>query len=388
MRIVHILTRLLRAGSEENTLLTAAGQIAEGHDVHLLHGRDVIAEHALHLAPGAHLAAAPSLVRDLDPTADAAAFGQIRRILRSLCPDVVHTHQSKAGILGRFAAYSARVPLVVHGVHILPFLGVGRMKRTFYLGSELAAARVTHGFIHVSDGMRQACLAHGVGAGRAHHVAFSGFDLARFSNAMPPDDLPALLGERNDAERPVVIAMLAALEPRKRHADLLRHGVDFLRRHPNVRLILAGEGELAGELSRLVAELNLSDRVTFLGYRADPERIIAAADICIHCSEREGLPRSVLQYLAGGRAVVMFDLPGIEEVITDGRNGILVPQGRWPAFFDQLGRLASDPGARAALGMAAARTPLHRWDAARMGARTVAIYHEIRSESSLQPVVS
>ncbi|WP_373050349.1 glycosyltransferase family 4 protein [Thalassovita aquimarina] len=377
MKIVHILTRLLRAGSEENTLLTAAGQVAAGHDVVLMHGRDVLPEFARDLAPGARLVTAPSLVRNLSPIQDSRAVLEIRRSLAKIRPDVVHTHQSKAGIVGRFAAASAGVPLVVHGVHILPFLGVGPAQKAVYLRLERAAARMTDGFIHVSEGMRGACHEHGVGTDRAHYVVPSGFDLSRFRNAEPPSDWRQILGIAPGDPQPFVIAMLAALEPRKRHLDLLRQSAGFLKQFPQVRLVFAGDGHLRAEVEAAIKELGLDQQVALLGYRNDPERIIAMADICIHTAEREGLPRSVLQYLAAGRPVVLFDLPGIEEVVTHGENGFVVPQNDWRSFLERVGQLAASPERRAAMAGKARATRLERWDEKFMAERTLAIYEEL-----------
>lgn len=363
--------------------MTADGQLSRGHDVILLHGRDVMPENANRFAPGAELVATPDLVRSLDPVRDIAAFREIRRILLATRPDVVHTHQSKAGIIGRLAAASAHVPLIVHGVHILPFLGVGRVEKAGYLWAERGVAQLTHGYIHVSEGMRRACLDHKVGTGRPHYVVPSGFDLARFAAAEPPADLAALLQPRGDDPRPFVIAMLAALEPRKRHLDLLRQCSGFLQQFPQVRLVLAGEGYLRSEIEATIAALDLGRQVTLLGFRDDPERIIAAADVCIHCAEREGLPRTVIQYLAVGRPVVLFDLPGIEDLIREGVNGFVVPQGDWTGLFARLTTLIGSPERRAAMAAAARATDLRRWDGKFMGERTLAIYEGLRSGVAL-----
>ncbi len=379
MRIVHILTRLLRAGSEENTLLTTAGQLAAGHEVIVIHGHEAMPQYAAKIAPGVELVASPALTRELDPRRDAAAFTDIKHRLMALRADVVHTHQSKAGILGRFAAAAAGVPLIVHGVHILPFIGVGAVERTFYLGAERAAARVTNAFIHVSDGMRQACLRHRVGWDRSHYVVPSGFDLRRFAEAKAPEDWRDLLGIGHDEDKPVVIAMLAAFEPRKRHLDLLRHLRDFLRNFPQVRIVFAGEGRLKREIEATIARFGLGRQVSLLGFREDPEQIIAMADICIHCSEREGLPRSVLQYVVARRPVVMFCLPGIEEVVTDGSNGSVVAQEDWEAFLKALAALVGDPAARAAMARNARNVRLDRWEVSFMATRTLAIYREVMS---------
>jgi glycosyltransferase involved in cell wall biosynthesis len=388
MRIVHILTRLLRAGSEENTLLTSAGQMLRGHEVILLHGRDVMPEHATRLAPGAELVAVPSLVRSLSPFHDLTAFNEVRRILVATRPDVVHTHQSKAGIIGRLAASVSRVPIIVHGVHILPFLGVGQIEKTAYLWSERGAAKFTHGFIHVSEGMRRACLENGVGTAKPHYVVPSGFDLRRFAEAEPPPDLAVLLRLRDDSPRPFVIVMLAALEPRKRHLELLRQSTGFLQQFPQVRLIFAGEGHLRNEIEAVIVELGLERQVMLLGFRGDPERIIASADVCIHSADREGLPRSVLQYLAAGRPVVLFELPGIDEIVTDGMNGFVVPQGDWPGFFGRLAELVSSPERRAAIASSARNTNLERWDAEFMAERTLEIYQELQSGPALAEVTA
>lgn len=378
MKVVHILTRLLRAGSEENTLLTSAGQLSRGHEVVLVHGPDVLRDNARRFAPGAELVEAPDLVRNLSPARDIAAFGQIRRILSDLRPDVVHTHQSKAGIIGRMAAASAKVPLIVHGVHILPFLGVGRAEKAAYLLAERGAARLTHGFIHVSDGMRRACIEHKVGTERPHYVVPSGFDLTRFLNAGPAPDLEMFLRRQADGSRPFVIAMLAALEPRKQHLGLLRHCAGFLQKFPQVRLLLAGEGHLRAEIEATITSLHLERQVRLLGFRDDPERIIASADVCIHCAEREGLPRTVIQYLAVGRPVVMFDLPGIEDLVKEGVNGHVVPQGDWAGLFARLSDLIASPEHRAALVAGARGTDLRRWDARFMADRTLAIYERLQ----------
>ena len=380
MRIVHIVTRLLRAGSEENTLITASGQIADGHDVFLIHGVEAMPDLALEKVPGLKLIRVPSLVREVAPLRDLAAYRHLRRILSALHPDVVHTHQSKAGIVGRWAASAAGVPVVVHGVHIIPYLDGGAAKRGLYLICERAAARVTDGFVHVSEGMRRVSLDHRVGADRVHAVVPSGFDLARFAAATPPPfDDPVRRGVSPGGP---VLAMLASFEPRKGHVPFLYRIAEVLRTTPGAHLILAGEGSERARIERTVRDLGLSRQVTLAGFRTDPERIVAMADLCVHCSALEGLPRSVLQYLAAGKPVAMFDLPGLDEVLSDGVNGFAVRQGDWDALIDRVRALAADPALRARIAAGAAATDLGRWDAALMAGRTTAIYERLMAAKS------
>ncbi len=377
MRIVHILTRLLRAGSEENTLLTCAGQIEQGHEVFLLYGHDSAPEQHRHALPELRFITVPALTREVRPIRDASAFLQIRSVLKRLSPDVVHTHQSKAGIVGRFAAAAAGVPLVVHGVHILSFLGESGTKKAAYLAAERAAARMTDAFIHVSEGMKDACLEHGVGVDRPHYVVRSGFDLRRFAEAVPPDDWREILELDEGEDKPPVVLMLSALEPRKNHLSLLDNLQPALDRFPRAKIIFAGEGHMREQIAAKIAEMGLQKQVRLLGYREDPDRLIALSDVCVHCSDREGLPRSVLQFLAGGRPTVLFRLPGIDEIIRNGQSGVIVPHGDWAALVRALSELLADPAARAQLASGALGTDLGRWDSGLMASETLAVYREI-----------
>lgn len=387
MRIAHVITRLLRAGSEENTLATVAGQIEAGHEVAILHGPDVNRDFALRMAPGVRLIEIPSLCRELSPRHDSRAVGEIRRALNGLNADVVHTHQSKAGIVGRIAAGSVRVPLVIHGVHILPFLAETGTKRAVYLVAEKAVARVTHGYVHVSEGMMEACTAHGIGRGAVHRVVHSGFDLARFAQATPPDDWRVVLGLDQDAPRPPIVGMLAALEARKRHLDLVDRLPALLSAVPDAHVVFAGEGGLRAEIEGRVSELGLERRVHLLGYREDPERIVAMSDLCLLCSLREGLPRSVMQYLAGGRPALVLRVDGIERLIDHGRNGLVFEADDWDGLISASAALLHDEARRTKMARAARETDLSSWDVTLMAGRTLDAYQDA-AERRIRPDVA
>lgn len=377
MHIVHVLTRLLRAGSEENILLTSAGQIADGHDVTLMFGTESSPVLVSRLAPEARLFEIPSMGRPIRPAADVSAYRELRDAFRFLRPDVVHTHQSKAGILARLAARAARVSCIVHGVHILPFLGVGRAKRRLYLGAERLAARATHGYIHVSQGMLDACRTHDVGQRVPHAIIRSGFDIDRFRRATPPEDAADIRGGGAKSNRSAVLLMVAALEHRKRHLGLLDALAPILRAAPDVRLVFAGEGPLRAEITAQAQRLGISDAVRILGYREDAERVIAMSDICLLASGQEGLPRSVLQYLTAGKPTVLFDLPGLAEVISPGHNALVVDPDDWAGFGAAVQTLLTDDACRSRIGRAAADTDLSAWDWTTMGRRTTEFYRAL-----------
>ena len=383
MKIVHILTRLLRAGSEENTLATCKAQIAAGHEVYLYHGNEFDQRYYQTPIAGLHLVEIPSLVHPLSPGHDVKAVIDMTRRFKTLKPEVVHTHQSKAGILGRFAAFIAGVPVVIHGVHIVPFENVGRVQRLVYLCAEKMAALVTDAFINVSRGTRDIYVAAGIGAAKHHHIVHSGFDMRKFKGAEPPADWRDVLGIGPDEAKPPVIVMLAALEPRKRHCEFLDVFARVVQRHPEVRLVMPGEGPHRAAVEEKIRSLGLQKNARLVGYRTDPEKLIALADICTLTSTREGLPRVIMQYLAVGRTCVVSDLPGLDEVVTHNVNGVVVPPDAIDAATDAIAHLLDHPDELARLTAGARATDLSSWDVTNMCQKIDTTYANYLSAAGL-----
>lgn len=382
MKIVHVLTRLLRAGSEENTIASCKGQIANGHEVYLVHGRDFDARYYETLSD-IKLLTVKSLVHHLDPVQDVRAFVEMRSLFKQLKPDVVHTHQSKAGVVGRLAAAAARVPIIVHGVHIVPFVNVGKAQRLVYLAAERAAAKFTDAFIDVSRGMKELCLAERVGREDNHHVIHSGFDLDRFTGSDLPEDWRVILGIGPLDDRPPVLVMMAALEPRKRHCEFLEAFPEVLKAYPDARLVLPGEGPHRAQVEKKIEELGVGHNVRLLGYRTDPEKLIALADICLLTSTREGLPRVVMQYLASGKPCIVSDLAGLDEVVSHGVNGIVTPADDMQAVSRAIIELLANPTKLDTFTKGAAATDLSSWRVENMCAGIENVYRSLAATKVL-----
>src|SRR5689334_9112033 len=180
MRIAHVITRLIQGGADENTLLSCNGQAALGHEVHLIFGSETSPAMIGRLHPLVRPHQIADLGRAVAPFKDARATASLTSLLHRLKPQILHTHTSKAGVVGRVAASVAGTPGIVHGIHILPFLNVGRTERMAYLAAERLLASVTDAFVSVSRGMQELALAHGIGTARKHVVVPSGMDLDRF----------------------------------------------------------------------------------------------------------------------------------------------------------------------------------------------------------------
>lgn len=374
MHIIHLVTRLLRAGSEENTIETCRWQAEAGHRVTLIHGRDADPWWRDNPVAGVELLGLGEMVHPLQPLADMRALKALRSTYRRLQPDVIHTHQSKAGILGRLAATAVPGAVVAHTIHIVPFEGVSKAKRAFYIGAEKLAARRTDVFIGVSEAVGHAYVAAGITRRGRVHCVRSGMDLARFRTPRLPDDWRELLGVRRGNARPRVALMLAAFEPRKRHVAFLRAFARVADTLPDLKLLLAGAGPEEARVRAEVQALGLQGQVVFCGHRADPEALLALADVSLLTSEREGLPRVVVQSVAAGCPVLVNDMPGIGEVISDGVNGQVVARGDLDGIVARMRSVLGNEVALRRLAHGAQATDAEAWSLARMGAHTTSLY--------------
>lgn len=347
LRIAHVITRFIRGGADENTLLSCNAQAALGHDVTLFVGREYHKAMVARLSPQVQLEVLTHLVRPIHPIKDARCLLDLAYRLRAKRYDLVHTHESKAGILGRIAARLAAVPTIVHGVHILAHLNAGPAASWIYLAAERLAARLTHVFVSVSPAMREACLATGLGSPQAHLVVESGMDVARYANASANTPAVEQSIAQLSPERPSIVLMASALEPRKRVLEFVEVFAKLAPRTPNACLLIAGEGPLRRQLEALIANLGLDGRIVCLGHREDLENFIARADVCVHAAASEGLPRVAVQYVAAGKPIVATALPGLDSLVVDGSNGALVEAGNLEALAEPLHMLLSDEDARA-----------------------------------------
>jgi glycosyltransferase involved in cell wall biosynthesis len=376
LQIAHVITRLINGGADENTVISCNQAVRSGHSVMLVHGAQTRPEILAAVDARVEIVEVRSLVRPIAPLGDTRALGDLVRIFRRHRPDVVHTHTSKAGILGRLAARAASVPVLVHGVHIVPFADVGRLEMHAYLAAERAVQGMTHAFIDVSPAMRDLCIRAGVGSPERHYVVPSGFDLSLFRSAIAPADWRDLLRLRPDDPRPPIVVMLAVFEPRKRHLECLESLPRIVSRFPEARFVFAGDGELRSDIEARIRTLGIARNVVLTGFHPHPEQLIALADVCLLTSSREGLPRVLMQYIAGGRPVIAADLPSMDEVLRHEVNGLIVPSDL-EGLADAVIRLLDDPAGRARLARGAAATPLSEWDAPRMGERLEAVYADV-----------
>jgi glycosyltransferase involved in cell wall biosynthesis len=351
MRIAHVITRMIIGGAQENTLLTCLDlRDRFGDEVLLITGPALGPEGSLMdrvRAAGLQHIEIDSLRRAIHPWRDMTSFRQLRRALAEFRPDVVHTHSAKGGILGRQAAWSLRVPVIVHTVHGAPFHPYqSAAARAAFRACERHAAGKCHALISVADAMTHLLVAAGVAPPEKFTTIYSGMEVEPFLQAdRQRDETRRRLGYAHDH---VVIGKVARLFALKGHEYVIEAAKTVVQSAPQARFLLVGDGTWRASLEQQIAAAGLREHFQFTGL-VPPEQIpslLAAMDIVVHASLREGLARVLPQALIVGRPVISFDIDGAREVVLPGETGLLVSPQSVPGLVAALTELIQDPPLR------------------------------------------
>lgn len=347
MKTAHIITRLIIGGAQENTLFNVDDQHhIHGDEVCLITGPGLGPEGTLEqraIDRGLDLRLMPEMKRSLHPWRDAKCYFALKRMLKEYKPDIVHTHSSKAGILGRRAAYALGIPCV-HGIHGASFhYGQSAILHKAYQTAERLADPWCQHFITVCNAMSRQYLDAGIGTPEKYTTVFSGMDVDTFLHpARSRDEVRQSLGI---ADSGIVIGKIARLFHLKGHEYLIEAAPKVVQQVPNVRFLLVGDGILKDEFQKRIAALGLTENFIFVGL-VPPETVaeyVHAMDVVVHTSVWEGLARVLPQALICGKPVVSYDIDGAPEVCIDGKTGFLVPSRSITELADALGKLAANP---------------------------------------------
>ncbi len=361
MKIVHIITRLIIGGAQENTLLSCAGQRARGYDVTLITGPALGPEGSLMdraSAAGFRIVVINDMRRAINPWRDIRVLQRLTRLLGELRPDIVHTHSSKAGILGRRAARRAGLTAVVHTIHGLAFTAsVSPWINWAYKRLEKQAAPLTARIVCVADAMRDQSLAAGIGRREQYVTIYSGMETAPFLNPpVPRDEVRRELGV---APSDLVVGTIARLFDLKGHDDLLDIAPKLCAQFPNLKFLWVGDGTLRGKFEDRMRQMKLRDRFILTGM-VPPTRVpelTGAMDILVHPSRREGLARSLPQGQLAQKPVIAYDIDGNAEGLRDNITGFILPPFQKEKLQDSISKLAGDPELRRTMGRAGASLP-------------------------------
>jgi glycosyltransferase involved in cell wall biosynthesis len=366
-KIIHIITRMDMGGSAQNTLLTALHHDSKHYNVWLIKGSTLesamtkaeteLVEDQLETAKkqGIEIIDIPSLVRRISPINDVRGLVALFRHIRKIEPHIVHTHTSKAGLLGRLAAWLARVPRIIHTPHGHVFYGhFGRSLSRIFLQMEKLLGRITHHHIALTPEEGKDYLNLGVAKSNNLSVIHSGVDLNCFRQSATESNT-----KREELAIPsdsLVVGYVGWLIPIKGVTYLVKAMAEVVQRHPNSLLLMAGKGDEKGvdeiKLKEQVENLGLADNVRFLGWRPDVDKIMGCIDIFVLPSLNEGMGRVLVEAMSAGLPIVASRVGGIPDLIKDGQNGLLVPPADASALAKAISDLLADQEERIRMGEA------------------------------------
>jgi glycosyltransferase involved in cell wall biosynthesis len=331
LRVLHVITTLPRvSGAADNTRWTVNLLDRARYEVHLAFGPSEADRSSL--AEDVKTFVVENLTRPISLRADPRAFGQLHDLIHRERYDIVHTHNSKAGVLGRLVGWMSRTPVLIHTAHTISFVASdNRFVNQLYRTADQVCARVSDCLITVSTLNTQRYLNAGIGKAHQYRTVYSGVDTNRFLAASGRVACRADLGIHHDH---VLITWIGRLNRQKDPLTFLRACALLAKRFPNTRFLMIGEDSIGESLEKEVKEAiqthQLGSVLRLLGYRTDVDRILAASDLVLHSSLYEGLGRSIVEAMLVGVPIVATAVDGVREAILPGERGGLLVEPRDP----------------------------------------------------------
>ncbi len=366
-KILYIITRAEPGGAQAHVLELLRG-FRDYAELHLASGEEgPLCAQARVLGVNVHIL--PHLVQPLHPAKDVRAIGEILALVRRIRPDLMHMHSSKAGLLGRIAAWSSNLPFVftAHGWAFTD--GAPALRKAIAVMSEWLVGRLGGWVIAVSEYDRRLA---------QHYRVVSPERIVTIHHGIP--DIPPALRASREINGPLRIVMVARFAPPKDYQSLLR-ALAKLRNLP-WELETVGDGPLLADTQELTRQLDLLSRVTFQGTRNDVPQRLAQALLFVLVSNYEGLPISILEAMRAGLPVVASNVGGVREAVIHGQTGFLVPRGDVAALERYLRQLLTDPSLMRQLGDAGRRRFELHFTVDRMLKETMAIYERSLRDGS------
>lgn len=343
--VLHVITRMIVGGAQENTLATVVGLDPQRYKVDLISGVQTGSEGSLLEEAerrGVRLKRLPSLVREISPVKDFRAFWALFRAMKRGRYDVVHTHSGKAGILGRWAAWLARVPVVIHTVHGWSHHDhQHKLVRGVYIFLERITAPITDKLVVVSPLNTEKGLNDGIGKAEKYVTIRSGIDLNAFETAsVAPEAKRKALGIPQDA---LVVGTVTRLSPQKAPLDFIKVAAQVRKTCSDAHFVMVGDGPMREVVEKTIHDLGLADCVHLLGLRRDIPDLLHSFDVFMLTSLWEGLPRVLPQAMAAALPIVATRADGNAEAVEDGVNGFLVDARDTEACAKKTISLLTDP---------------------------------------------
>jgi glycosyltransferase involved in cell wall biosynthesis len=378
IKLLFVITKLELGGAQKQLLSVIAHLDKERFHIFLFVAQEgLLLSEALSIK-GITIIKSRCLVRAINPIKDLLALIEIYCFIKKNNIEVIHTHSSKAGILGRLAARLAKAKVVIHTVHGWSFNDYQpALVRRIFIWFERFSARFTHKIIVVSHYDKQKGLNNRIGKEDKYELIRYGIDYKDFSNkeknsrqelGIKPDDL--------------AVGMVACFKPQKSPTDFIRLAFLVKKSLPKVKFILVGDGILRKRIEKLICKLDLKEQVFLAGWRKDIPGILSAVDVFVLTSLWEGLPIVVLEALASSKPVVATHTGGIQEIGIEGRAGFLIPPRNMVLMSEKLVILLKDEELRKQMGLEARESLDSNFNLENMVNTTKTLYENLINNNS------
>ena len=326
IRVMIVITRLT-IGGDTNVVLDIASYLHQhpNYEVRLALGPVFAPEIDLtHLAydRGIPTLLIRHLVNHIDPMTNIKAVMELRAHIIREKIDIVHTHSSVAGVVGRLAALSARVPVIMHHVHGWGIQeGMSTVMRLFYLNLERVCALFSDRLVAVSKANIQKGLDFHICKANKFTLIYNGIQLEKFSKQVDKRKVYLNLGLNPECK---IVGMIGRLDKQKNPLDFIEAAAIVKKEYPMAQFIIAGDGSLRQACEALIRERNLESSFFLLGYRNDIDQILPVMTMMVLSSLWEGLPVVFQEAMSAGKPIVANNVDGASDVVIDGKTGFLV----------------------------------------------------------------
>jgi glycosyltransferase involved in cell wall biosynthesis len=373
INLLYVITKLELGGAQKQLLSLISSLDSGGFNLFLFTAKEGFLIEEARSIKGLIIGASRFLERPINPLKDILALLEICVFIRKNRIDIVHTHSSKAGIIGRWAARLSGIKAIIHTVHGWPFHDYQPyLLRKIYIWLERISAKFTDLIIVVSERDKENGLANNIAKAEIYRLVRYGIDKKQFQ--LKDNSIRKELG-LSDEE--VVVGSVACFKPQKSPEDFVKLASRVTQGFPRARFLLVGDGALRPKIKNLISKYNLDSRVILAGWRRDIPRLLSAMDAFVLTSLWEGLPISVLEAMTASVPVVVTDTGGIKEIVCEGENGYLVKRSDIEEMTDKINMLLKDEALRKCIAEKAGKSLGEEFSIDAMVRDTDALYQEL-----------